>query len=263
MTAPATAVGLGWRTDLALLQQSGTLVEDAGTHLVVRTPDNPAFHWGNYLLLREVPAPGSGEQWLAEFVATFPDSAHVAIGLDLPHGSLDDAAPLVEVGLVPDLSVVLTAAALAPRPAPAGVQVRPLRGGADWEQRVDLALARYPSDDEGYAEFVRRRSASERRRTEAGHGDWWGAFEDGRLLAGLGLFDAGSGLARYQDVETHPDAERRGLASALLDASAMHARDRLGTTTLVIVADPEAGAAGLYRRLGFVDAEVQVGLDRS
>ena len=32
---------LGFRTDLALLTASGSVVEDRGTHLVGRTPDNP------------------------------------------------------------------------------------------------------------------------------------------------------------------------------------------------------------------------------
>jgi hypothetical protein len=37
---------LGLRTELALRVLSGSLVEDRGDHLVVRTPDNPTFWWG-------------------------------------------------------------------------------------------------------------------------------------------------------------------------------------------------------------------------
>jgi hypothetical protein len=38
-----------WRTDLALLAGSGSSVEHRGTHVVVRTPDNPGYRWGNVL----------------------------------------------------------------------------------------------------------------------------------------------------------------------------------------------------------------------
>ena len=46
---------LAWRTDLALLLAAGSEVDDRGDHLVVRTPANPGFYWGNFLLL-DVPA---------------------------------------------------------------------------------------------------------------------------------------------------------------------------------------------------------------
>jgi hypothetical protein len=52
------------------------------------------------------------------------------------------------------------------------------------------------------------RLAAERAITEAGHGSWFGAFIDGRLLAQLGLITGQAGLARYQNVETHPAAPK-------------------------------------------------------
>jgi len=46
LTRPRTVphmdiASLAFRTDLAMLEHSGSVVEDHGTHLVVRTPDNP------------------------------------------------------------------------------------------------------------------------------------------------------------------------------------------------------------------------------
>ena len=52
-------VSLADRTDLALLQLGGSEVSDRGDHLVVRTPHNPAYWWGNFLLMAEPPAPGA------------------------------------------------------------------------------------------------------------------------------------------------------------------------------------------------------------
>ena len=50
---------LGFRTDLRLLEMTGSVIEDRGTHLVVRTPANPTYFWGNFLLLRELPSPAA------------------------------------------------------------------------------------------------------------------------------------------------------------------------------------------------------------
>jgi ribosomal protein S18 acetylase RimI-like enzyme len=248
---------LAFRTDLALLAQSGSLVDERDDCLVVRTPDNPTFYWGNFLLLREPPE--AAQPWLARFETELPDARHRAFGLDVPDADPAGLAAFAAAGLSVEGSAVLTTAGpVEARPVEA--EVRQLAGDDDWAQRVELAQAVY---DEGKppSEFVLRRSAAERRRCEAGHGAWWGAFEGGRLRSACGIFAAGPGLARYQDVETHPDGRRRGLAGAVVAAAGRHARDRLESSTLVIVADPEHDAYRLYESLGFTRSETQVGAE--
>ena len=51
---------LGFRTDLALRVLEGAEVTDRGDCMVVRSPDNPTFWWGNFLLLAGWPEPGTG-----------------------------------------------------------------------------------------------------------------------------------------------------------------------------------------------------------
>ena len=86
------------------------------------------------------------------------------------------------------------------------------------------------------------------------------AFVDDRMRAGLGVFSVGSGVARYQNVETQPEFRRRGLATTLLRTAGPYALNELRARTLVIVADPAGVAICLYRSVGFLDAEVQVQL---
>ena len=69
-------------------------------------------------------------------------------------------------------------------------------------------------------------------------------------------------LARFQTVETHPDHRRQGIGAAVVHAAGRHALDVLGTAQLVIVAETEADAIRIYRRLGFEDAQRQVMLER-
>ena len=46
----------GWATDLAILELCGSVVEDRTDHLLVRTPGNPGFHWGNCLFVTDTGA---------------------------------------------------------------------------------------------------------------------------------------------------------------------------------------------------------------
>jgi predicted GNAT family acetyltransferase len=99
---------------------------------------------------------------------------------------------------------------------------------------------------------------------EAGLGTWHGAFLGGDLVAQMGVVaDPSSGLARYQNVETHPGFRRLGLAGTLTWHAGCSALAELPPEgTLVIVADPDDVAIRVYRSLGFTDTEPQVGLAR-
>ena len=251
---------LGFRTDVALRVLEGAEVTDRGDYLVVRTLDNPDFWWGNFLLLARLPGPGQGREWLARFAAEFPAARHIALGVDT---TVDIEAPaeFAAAGLRADRATVLTAAQLRPPPRPnAEAVVRPLVSDADWRQSVDLAVRCFDGGEPG--DFLERRAAARRRLTQTGAGIWLGAFENGRLLAQLGLFDVGDCYARYQHVETDPVARRRGLAGTLVWTAGRYGREVLGTSTFVIVADPADVAIRVYRACGFTARQRQLSFDR-
>ena len=118
---------LAFRTDLALLERSGSEIDDHGTHLVVRTPDNPTFWWGNFLLLADAPSStDEAEDWLATFEREFPQARHRTFGVDGIDRSRDDLAPFTTVGMEPDVSTVMTAQEVhePPDPTPRRPSVR-------------------------------------------------------------------------------------------------------------------------------------------
>ena len=254
--------GLGWRTDLALLEISGSVLEDHGDHVVVRTLDNPTFWWGNFVMLAAPPTDAAdARQWLGVFEAQFPAAQHQTFGIDGTSGTAADAGPFASLGLETEVSSVMTATSVHEPPRPnREATYRPLDSDDDWEQQVELTMA---GETVGYdLEFSAGRARQHRRLVKEGHGQYWGAFEDGRLLASMGLFRAGSGLARFQTVKTHPDARGRGLAGTLVHRISRFGFADLGAETLVMVADPEYLAIGVYRSVGFADTEVQVGVER-
>ncbi|HET6878495.1 MAG TPA: GNAT family N-acetyltransferase [Jatrophihabitans sp.] len=256
---------LGYRTDLALLRLGGTLVEDRGDHLLIRSRHNPTYWWGNYLLLPSVPDDDDIDHWLARFSAEHPDAQHVALGIDCTDGTTADLEGFARRGLEVEAGTVMTASSVhRPRSENTEAIYRPLAGDDDWAQSVALGVR---IDDgnyepEGHRRFVQAKMATYRRLVEAGHGQWFGAFLDGRLVAQLGLFTASAGLARFQSVETDPDFRRRGLAGGLVHLASTYGLER-GVQTLVMVADPGYVAIDLYRAVGFADTESQLHVQRA
>lgn len=256
---------LGFRTDLALLRLSGSEIDDRGSHLVVRTPDNPDYRWGNFYLLGRPPRTDELDALIASYDAEFPESRHRAFGVD---GTEDQRAlltPLASVVPGVDVATVMTARAVHPPPRPnTDATYRPLASDDDWAQRVAMSMLVH--DDETdldlHRAFAVRRALADRGLCEAGHGAWWGAFVDGRLASVMGLVAAGDGLARYQSVETHPDHRGRGLAGTLVHRVATFGFDEMGATTLVMVADPGYLAIRIYRSVGFTETETQTQLEQ-
>jgi ribosomal protein S18 acetylase RimI-like enzyme len=254
---------LAFRTDVAILRWAGAEIEDQGSRLVVRTPSNPAYYWGNFYLLDEPPATDAVDALIAAFDADFPDSAHRAFGIDGTTDMRASLGPLNAAGLVPEGSTVMTASSVHPPPRPQqGAEYRMFGFEEDWAQRVDLAAAVHVDELEPatYREFAVRKAAHDRSICDAGHGAWWGAFIEGRLVSVMGIIDAGDGLARYQSVETHPNFRGRGLAGTLVHRVARYAFDERGARTLVMVVDPDYLAIRVYQSVGFDDTETQTQL---
>jgi len=244
---------LAWRTDLALLQAAGSTVEDLGTHLLVTSEQEPAFHWGNFLLLRQPPGPGAALDAVGVFDAWFPDAGHRAIGID-GYGSYD-TSEFEAAGLEVDVSEVLVAHRLT-EPAHRGTDAgyRPLVE-SEIGLWVDLEVSAHRHTPGWSRAFVEARAAAEWNLVRAGLGHRWGAFVDGRLAATAGLYSVGHGDLRYQSVLTHPRHRRRGHAGTLLYLMGRRALADRQHRRLVIVAEREGAAIELYRSLGFQTLE--------
>lgn len=242
-------LGIGWSTDLEILKLSGSAVEDRGDHLVVRTPANPTYHWGNCILATDPARADDADHWLHVFATTFPSATWVSIGLPrMP----DDASGWSAHELGPELDDVLTAVK-PPRqsPCPDSYTVRRM-SDADWEQNLALdaeehAWAWDPEAGD-YTPFARARNESRRAISADDTGAYFGAFADDVLAASLGIVRCGK-TARYQDVQTAASHRRRGLASHLLGVAGQWAESH-GCDRWVIVTETTNPARRVYQSAG-------------
>ncbi len=255
---------LAYRTDLEILRLAGSEFEDRGDRLVVRTPANPTYYWGNFYLLDRPPAAEKVAGLLDAFDADFPDSEHRALGVDGVDDQTAALAPLVEAGPVLDVSTVMTASTVHPPPRPnEDATYRQLSSDDDWAQRIEVAMAVDTEyDPDKHRIFVTRKAAHDRALCEAGHGTWWGAFVGDDLATVMGLVEVDGELGRYQSVETHPDFRGRGLAGTLVHRVAAYGLEERGLRTLVMVADPDYLAIRIYRSVGFEGTETQTQLQQ-
>lgn len=257
-------LSLGWQTDLIFARFDGIVIERPDC-VVVRTPGNPLYYWGNCLILPRPPRDAELAHWLARFEQEVgrhlpdagPGAGHVAIGFDAtgPHEPL---ASWQAAGFEIFASAQLAAApaelraasrALAPefRFAPLDLSRPEQRAAA-----VDLQCAGNDMGFEpaGYREYRERQMQRYAAMQAAGLGRWFGIWRGGQLLADCGLFRDGA-LGRFQYVGTHPDWRRRGLCTALIAGASRFGVEQMGLGRLVMCADPDDVAIGIYESLGY------------
>jgi RimJ/RimL family protein N-acetyltransferase len=264
---PIDALSLGWRTEL-IFHRFDAQVTQRAEYLLIRTPHNPTYYWGNFLLFDRAPRAGDAAAWLAAFDEEIArpqsESRHLAFGIDgeMPAAWPEDFRALC-VTLFPSTVLTMKRGQLrAPRRAlAAGFTIRALRLPQEAPLAVDLQVASDAQGYEptGYRDFRERQMTRYGNMADAGLGQWFGIFaataQGHALVADCGLFRDGFGpdaLGRFQFVSTHPAWRRQGLCSALIHAVCEHGFDTMGLASLVIVADPADVAIGLYESLGFV-----------
>lgn len=262
---------LALRTDLFLAGISGEVV-DRGRYVVVRTPSNPDYRWGNLLIYPEPPdaraaEPAGAGSWLADHARELPGVTATLFAWDRPDGARGDVDGFLAQGFELDEGTILTATAeslVRPARANDAIEVLPLSCDAHWEDAARALTAafvprRSGTVDELFA-FVVKQLASFRAMQERRLGQWWGAFAGGELAGVLGLVRVGdtpetAELGRFQLIGVDPRFGRRGVCSTLVHHVARRALEEEGLSALVIAADADYHAATVYESVGFRKTE--------
>ncbi|HMN68900.1 MAG TPA: GNAT family N-acetyltransferase [Bdellovibrionales bacterium] len=249
---------LGFKTEMIFHRFDG-LILDRGDYIVVKTPSNPGFFFGNLLLFFQAPKLGSLHRWKKTFrkeFADLPEVKHLTFLWDSPTEGRGDITELEQKGFKVDFSVVLTAKTVhQPKKMSSQVVIRPISTEDEWRQVTENQILSKSADfkESEYRVFKERQMARYRAMAQQGLGHWFGAFLEEKLVGDLGIYRDGK-LGRFQSVETHPDFRRRGICGALVYKSAQFALAEMGLKDLVMVADENYHAAKIYESVGFAPA---------
>lgn len=257
--------GLGFRTFLASSIGS-TLVEVEDGVTVLETPTQPGFHDGNTLLLHAVPDPGDLAGWVERFEARFPASEHLSIWWEDESVTPDDETgdreraweSAVDGTALERLRVMELTGDLPAAPATdldVVVATEPEHFAAVKALSLHLAASEGHHDRADFYEWAARVRRTE---VEAGRSRTWVAYRRGIPVGVLQATwgDADGDVAAVDDVMTHTEHRRTGVASLLVATAVDHARTELAGRRIALLADDESAAQRMYRRLGFVDRGV-------
>jgi len=230
-------------------------IEDIGEAIIIRTPQNPTWNWGNLLVLESPPKLADISKWLQiidEKLLIEPRTTYRLISWQ--GGPADETVlqQFREVGLTSTLGQILTLQTLQrPQYLNPNVVVKELSGDDPlWEEVLAINIEAFSPDFPNYAVFATQNIEEHRMMIAKGLGRWFVAMIDGDAAGTLGIYP-GEEVYRYQEVAVREKYRRRGVASTMIFEAARRALDERLHFTQVMVADGEKEAIRVYQALGF------------
>lgn len=238
------------------------IVTDLGDCIMARTPSNPDYYFGNFLLFGGPPQADQIAGWITRFEQEFAPYSEVRHRTFqwLPSSPVSDEviAEFKQAGFTLDETQVLAGQAVhLDKPAPEGVEFRKLKTDEEWKTALDSQARNvYPgATPEDYRRYKEACFDHHRRMADAGFGDWWGAFKGDELVANMGLY-FGDGVGRFQAVETSPEHRRQGICRAMVHHVSNDAFAKHPGITLILHADAHEVARHIYKSVGYEQIEL-------
>lgn len=265
-------LSLGIRTNVMIHRFDGGIIEEYDDCILLKTPSNPNYWWGNMLFMPNAPQAGDFERWDKVFQKRLGSKfKHRVYAWDInPNDSLkpdrgEDADFLAGGFNRADDEVLATQkdGLVKPEYIAEGLEIRPLNSSEDWADVLELnVLCRDTFHPEvGYREHRRKQLEMYQRLQADDLGVIFGGFVESKLVADMGLFFE-NGLGRFQHVETHPDYRKRGIAGSMVHHISEWGFNKRSAENLVIIADPEGPAVKLYKSLGYNLQEISYALQK-
>ena len=225
-------------------------VIDRGDYVVVSTPKNPTFFWGNHLIFPEPPRVSDIDAWSKIHERELPHAKHRAFFCDRTDGADFDSEPFRPLGFIPDPTCVMR---LDGEPRGVSAEIASLASPP-----FDLLDACFTNDRKSYREFLRIQVDRYVAMIASGFGRWYAVMEDGAAIATCGVFPHEGARWRFQLVAVHPERRNRGHASSLVAAVC---RAHPGAPK-ILGCVPGTQAERVYARLGFAPIEHTIAMAR-
>lgn len=253
-----TIKSLGLITDIMLYKHSA-IVEHKKEYIVVKSPENPMYFWGNLLIYPLGPELNDINIWRENFHTEFaanPEIQHMSFAWDISGKVNSDK--FLDAGFDYEETAVLTAEkSLNIKHFNTKITIKKIQSKYEWNDIIDFQL---DVNSEGFNEkyfrpFIIKQFSTYRKLTEIGIGNWYGAYINGKLVADLGLYWENK-VAIFRDIKTHPDFRKTGISQTLMNFAAVDSQ----CNRFVIQTDEYGSAINMYKSIGFAFNEVTASL---
>ncbi len=255
---------LGIKTDLHINKFSGDVI-DRGDYLVVYTPSNPGYWFGNYIIFDKPPQKNDFQKWRGIFIKEIYEknkSEHMLFRWDTVTGEKGILTDFRKNNFAMDEDVLLSATKInKPLHYNSDITIRILKTKDDWEMSIqNQILCNDKSTGESLADhevFKRKQMHEYCLMCEQGLCKWYGVFIKDLMVADMGVFLV-DGVGHFQDVGTAPEFRRRGICGTAIYEISNALLDSKKINTMMMTADENYHAARIYESVGFKPSERSV-----
>ena len=249
---------LGLKTDIMFFKHNA-LVKEKENYLVIKTPDNLSYFWGNLLVYPKGPVTGDLYKWIEDFKNEFNEKEinHMTFAWDLTKSEVD-YKQFENKGFEYDETMILVADdELTPTFVNSDIVTKKVVSDEDWNEIIEFQVLVNENDyeEESYRPFITKRFEHYRKLSEMGLGYWYMAIKDDKIVSDLGLFWEDS-VARFQSIKTQTEYRKQGIAQTLMK----FASDESKCDSFVIEAEEDGPAINMYKTIGFEIRESVGGL---
>lgn len=246
---------IGLKTNLFMSSLLGDIY-DRGDYIVVKTPVNPTFHWGNFIVFPSSPKNDDYKKWIQIFKSEFKNIQsvkHMLFVWDDPSGKAGEIQEFIYNGFEESRGVYLSAEeVISPQYPNNKINIRVIDSDSDWIKLLES----HPE------EYLQNQLIQQRKWINKGAGYFFGAFYKEELVADLGIFFE-DGVGRFQNVSTKEAYRRQGICGTLVHHAANYAFKRHKAKRLIMEADEDYIAARIYESVGFKAIEKSMAISHS
>jgi ribosomal protein S18 acetylase RimI-like enzyme len=246
---------IGLKTNLFMSSLLGQIY-DRGDYIVIKTPLNPKFHWGNFVVFPSSPRHDDYQKWIQIFKSEFKNIQsieHMLFVWDDPFGATGEIQEFICNGFKESRGVYLSAEeVISPQYPNNKINIRAIESDSDWGKLLDS----HPE------EYLRNQLIEQRKWINKGAGYFFGAFYKDELVADLGIFFEND-VGRFQNVSTKEAFRRQGICGTLVHHAANYAFKQHKAKSLIMEADEDYIAARIYESVGFKAIEKSMAISYS
>jgi uncharacterized protein YrzB (UPF0473 family) len=240
-------------TDLILLKFESEIIKK-DDYIVIKTPSQPDYFWGNFLIFSKPPKKEDFITWKEIYKTEFESEEPNFFTLTWDSEEVDKESIISfeKDGFSLGLDITLaTCHPVKPSRFNEKVVVKPIETNEEWAMIPEVHFDKdSPKSKTAQMGFAEKRIESFREFTKKGVAHRFGAFLNGKLVGDLGLFYENE-VARFDLVATHSDYLRQGICQTLVYLSSIYMQKHYKVLKLVIVADDDYYAIDVYKKVGF------------